>query len=222
MQCVVKLLAFVTFQALIYHIAAASECKGLLQEFYSLNRQQPAAVEPDSLLYVLQTPGTYEPHFYNCFVRMGTKGSKRCPSFSATALEDDSISKLPLQQCKLLSSADDMSVLQALPQPTAVATQLRDPVERIISAYEIAVEVAVQNQRQGSKARNPMEAMKAAHAADVWPYSKLSPFVQRDLVRRVSSRCIVLCAGHSCQQLWCMFTKIIATHPWVRVRGLCT
>ena len=43
--------------------------------------------------------------------------------------------------CKMLSSHDDFSVVQQLPPGTAVVTQLRDPVERFLSAYEFAIEV---------------------------------------------------------------------------------
>ena len=43
--------------------------------------------------------------------------------------------------CNLLSTHDDFSILSLLPTDVAVLTHLRDPVDRVLSAYEFAVEV---------------------------------------------------------------------------------
>ena len=43
--------------------------------------------------------------------------------------------------CSLLASHDDFSILHDLPPNTAVFTQIRNPVDRTLSAYEMALEV---------------------------------------------------------------------------------
>jgi len=83
-------------------------------------------------------PRTAGRTFHTCLLKQGVPPAKRCPK-SYDHLRID----VELPDCKLLSSHDDFSVVQQLPRGTAVVTQLRDPVERFLSAYEFAVEVGV-------------------------------------------------------------------------------
>jgi hypothetical protein len=93
--------------------------------------------------------------FHTCLLKQGTPPAERCPK-SYDHLRID----VQIPSCKLLSSHDDFSVVQALPPGTAVVTQLREPVERFLSAYEFAVEVgpaaawrAQRRAREGQGAR---------------------------------------------------------------------
>jgi hypothetical protein len=80
--------------------------------------------------------------------------------------------------------------LQQLPDNTAVFTQLRNPLDRVLSAYEFAVEVAVRNffsAKRNSEKGNPggREREKERTATDqVWPWSDLVPIVMKDFERR--------------------------------------
>ena len=43
--------------------------------------------------------------------------------------------------CKMLSSHDDYSVVGIMPSGASVLSHLRDPVDRLLSAYEFGIEV---------------------------------------------------------------------------------
>ena len=68
---------------------------------------------------------------------MGTEPSRRCPK-----AYDHLRINMTLPQCYLLSSHDDFSVVSMLPEDASVLSHIRDPVDRFLSAYEFAVEVA--------------------------------------------------------------------------------
>jgi hypothetical protein len=68
---------------------------------------------------------------------------RRCPkSYDVLRINDS------MTSCGLLSSHDDYSVVDLLPEEAAIITQLRDPVDRVISAYEFAAEVRSAAARQ--------------------------------------------------------------------------
>jgi hypothetical protein len=85
--------------------------------------------------------------------------------------------------CHLLSSHDDFSVVQKLPPNTAVVNQLRDPVDRVLSAYEFAVEVAA---RQVKRTKKTSRTRTKTTTDTVWPWSYLIPFFSRQMRERVS------------------------------------
>lgn len=83
--------------------------------------------------------------------------------------------------CSLLSTHDDFSIVSLLPTDVAVLTHLRDPVDRVLSAYEFAVEVgARQTARQAPLKKSPDRIA----TDDVWPWSRLVPFFAEDVRRR--------------------------------------
>jgi hypothetical protein len=103
--------------------------------------------------------------------------------YSGEQIEDGVFRKL--KGCSVLSSTDDLSVLKKLSLgSTAVAAELRDPVERLVEAYELAVEIALQK-LDADRAKSPFEAMQKQHPNDVWPWSKFTPFLAKDLAQRV-------------------------------------
>jgi len=60
-----------------------------------------------------------------------------------------------------------------LPPDTAVVSQIRDPVDRVLSAYEFAIEVAA---RQAFRSKKYVKPRTKTTTDDVWPWSYLIPF----------------------------------------------
>ena len=60
--------------------------------------------------------------------------------------------------------------------------QLRDPVDRVLSAYEFAVEVAA---RVLNRPKDYKPDPTKVNTRDVWPWSQLVPFIEEDMVKRV-------------------------------------
>lgn len=175
------LVGLIALVALTQYTEAAIDCQALVQEYYEFNRQQLAGQDGADRLFVLKTPSTYSQDLDTCLIRFGVPGTQRCPSFPEQ-IESNVFNKI--QGCNVLSSSDDLSVLQSLTGGTAVAAELRDPVERLVAAYELAVEVAMQK-LDADKSKNPFEAMQKKHPSDVWPWSQFSTFLGKDLQKRV-------------------------------------
>ena len=88
---------------------------------------------------------------------------------------------MSMPNCDLLSSHDDFSVVSMLPDNVSVLSHIRDPVDRFLSAYEFAVEVAARTSFRPKTARkNPTKIA----TEDVWPWSYLIPFFANDLRAR--------------------------------------
>lgn len=94
-----------------------------------------------------------------------------------------------MEHCGFLTSHDDHSITQYMPPDTAVITQLREPVDRILSSYEFAVEVAVRAlHADPNRPQKPPIKPKINQVStmDVWPWSLLVPMLEADLKIRVS------------------------------------
>lgn len=93
--------------------------------------------------------------------------------------------------CKLLSTHDDMSVLLKIPSRTSVVTNVRNPVDRVLSTYEFSVEVAARFLRLKyvNISRSPLPRAKSpsqlVSTLTIWPWKHLVPFMQRDIFARV-------------------------------------
>lgn len=162
--------------------AAKDDCKSRVQQYLEFNRQQLAPYGTQDLLYVLKTPQTNSLELDSCLIRAAMPGTQRCPSFHEV-IRTGAFKKL--KGCSVLSSHDDLSILNKLTGKVAVAAQLRDPVQRLVTAYELAVEVAVQQLQLMTKSKNPFEAMNLQHPqADHGPWSQLYPFLVKDLAAK--------------------------------------
>lgn len=117
--------------------------------------------------------------FHSCLLRPGTPGSKRCPKAYDHLRIDFSV-----PQCYLLSSHDDFSVVERLPDNTAVVTQIRDPVDRFLSSYEFAIEVAA---RQLRRSKTYVKPKNRVVTDDVWPWSHLIPFFVDDIQPKMAA-----------------------------------
>lgn len=158
-----------------------AECSKALEDYKAFMAREAAPYEgPEgkSLVYFLHIPRTAGRTFHVCLLRQATPPDRRCPK-SYDHLRVD----VSLPKCHLLSSHDDFSVVEKLPAETSVVTQLRDPVDRFLSAYEFAAEVA---------ARSVLKVDPFARAAtnktvteDVWPWSLLVPWFVREAKGRI-------------------------------------
>lgn len=197
--------ALLCLSLLAWSTLAASEtdCRALLQDYYKANSMEAAPYTGNNMLYFLHIPRTAGRTFYSCLLRIGTPGRRRCPK-----AYDHLRINTELPQCYLLSSHDDFSVVEQLPPDTAVISQLRDPVQRVLSAYEFAIEVAARQLRRSKTYSKPQNRVVTD---DVWPWSYLIPFFVNDIkpkVRLDSSRLCCYCCGfslkaHACARAHC-------------------
>ena len=153
------------------------DCQQTLYALGKHHQDGDGPVNTDHMLYFLHVPRTAGRTYGVCFLKQAWAPSKRCAkSYDVLRLNTS------VPDCGLLSSHDDYSVLQYLPKDAAIATQLRDPVDRVLSTYEFAVEIAARHLKPNVAQRDPdkMDTRK------VWPWSILVPFMQQDLEKRVS------------------------------------
>lgn len=131
-----------------------------------------------------------------------------------------------LQCClQLLASHEDYSTVTSMQthlrrNPTVI-TQLRDPVDRLLSAYEFAVEVALRmalkppaqriaggggrperplSGRPGGDGRKIPQNLKRKNATrtdTVWPWSQIVPMMLEDMIQRyLDGGCVASFAHH--------------------------
>ena len=96
--------------------------------------------------------------------------------------------------CRFAGTHDDLSVLQSVRKAPgrsnsnmAVFTQLRDPVDRALSAYEFTVRTASRYFHRTPDQNSRKNPNKTA-TNDVWPWIDLIPIVQEDMRRRHAER----------------------------------
>lgn len=153
------------------------ECQQTLYALGKQHQETHGPVNPDNMLYFLHIPRTAGRTYGVCLLKQAWAPSRRCAkSYDILRLNTS------VPDCGLLSSHDDYSVLQYLPTDAAIATQLRDPVDRVLSMYEFAIEVAARHLHPNATQKDPgkMDTRK------VWPWSILGTFMQKQLEDRVS------------------------------------
>ena len=151
------------------------------QALYAFGKEHRAAsgqgnVNPHHMLYFLHIPRTAGRTYGACFLKQAWPPSRRCAkSYDVLRLNTS------VPDCGLLSSHDDYSVVQYLPSDAAIATQLRNPVDRVLSMYEFAVEVAARSLVIEAPDKDPNKV----NTQNVWPWSLLVPFIREDFTKRV-------------------------------------
>mmetsp|Transcript_3569 Transcript_3569/g.8517 ORF Transcript_3569/g.8517 Transcript_3569/m.8517 type:complete len:551 (+) Transcript_3569:111-1763(+) len=137
---------------------------------------------PRDMLFFLHVPRTAGRTFFACFLKQATPPSKRCAkSYDILRLN------VSVEGCGLLSSHDDYSVTAVLPPTATVITQIRDPVDRVLSAYEFAVEVASRHLQVPLGVRTPRPPGKPrVDTRNVWPWSLLVPWMEADMRMRAA------------------------------------
>lgn len=158
-------------------LSAAQQCSTLLSEFHKYNTKEAKPFTGENMVYFLHIPRTAGRTFHACFLKQAIPASKRCPR-----AYDHLRVNFTVPSCHLLSSHDDFSVVERLPVDTAVVSQFRDPVDRFLSAYEFAIEVAARQLRRPANYKKPPGRVITD---DVWPWSHLIPFFVDDIRPKV-------------------------------------
>ena len=149
----------------------------MADKYLERHHKEASPYTGQNLVYFLHVPRTAGRTFHSCLLKVGTPPSKRCPK-----AYDHLRLNVTVPNCYLLSSHDDFSVVSMLPENVAVLTQIRDPVDRFLSAYEFAIEVAA---RALNRPANFKKRGNKIATDDVWPWSYLVPFFTEDLRARV-------------------------------------
>ncbi|GLI61460.1 hypothetical protein VaNZ11_003852 [Volvox africanus] len=155
-----------------------AECQALTDHYLEKHHKEASPYTGSNLLYFLHVPRTAGRTFHSCLLKLGVPPALRCPK----AYDHLRITNMSRPNCYLLSSHDDFSVVSMLPPDVAVLTQLRDPVDRFLSAYEFAVEVASRALKRPKTYRRRVGRIATD---DVWPWSYLVPFFTEDLKAKV-------------------------------------
>jgi protein-tyrosine sulfotransferase len=152
-------------------------CTQLMERFQLRDRKNKIHQDPSKMLWFLHIPRSAGRTFHSCFLKLAHPPSKRCAkSYDTLRLN------VSLGSCGLLASHDDYSATDFLPAEAAIVTQLREPLDRVLSAYEFAVEVAARIlQRPSNYTADPSKT----NTRDVWPWSRLVPLIEQDLLLRV-------------------------------------
>ena len=126
-------------------------------------------------------------HF--CLLKSIFPPKDRCmASYKEHSRPDESPLEKLGHTCKLQGTHDDLSILGQLPDNTAVFTQIRNPVDRVLSAYEFAVEVAIRNYFSGTRSKNNPKNKDRTSTEEVWPWSNLVPILMEDFAARRKER----------------------------------
>lgn len=173
-----------------------ASCSKLVQDF-SL-KYTKIAVAPQThadkskgfeepFIFFLHVPRTAGKTYSTCFLSASTKPSARCmPGYDRYRYPQSP------ENCRYYVSHDDISFLDTLPENVkdnvVVVTQMRDPVKRVISAYEFGIEVA------GRKIDTPdsqIEVLKnnmtTVNTYNVWPWRYIIPFAREFIRERLDA-----------------------------------
>ncbi|XRB19130.1 WW domain-containing protein [Pseudoscourfieldia marina] len=119
----------------------------------------------DHDLFFLHVPRTAGRTFHQCLLKAAFPPSQRCPRMydgvriarrrqSAYHEEEYQPPYENAEGCGLMASHDDFSIRSYVPDGSAWISQIRHPVDRVLSAYEFAHEVAVRKFFSKNKTAN--------------------------------------------------------------------
>ena len=133
--------------------AAAAGCdagalRAYLRDIAAMPAPAPYKKGATEKLVFLHIPRSGGRVVHKCLLQFAHEPAERCPEQYAKGGDaeagDAGAANATDNACVYVSSRQDLSLLHDLPATTAVFTQLRDPVDRVVSAYEYAIEVAAQ------------------------------------------------------------------------------
>ncbi|XP_060169531.1 protein-tyrosine sulfotransferase [Lycium barbarum] len=142
-----------------------------------------------NLLFFLHVPRTGGRTYFHCFLKKLYASSLECPR-SYDKLRFDP--RKP--KCRLLVTHDDYSMMSKLPKDeTSVVTILRNPIDRVFSAYEFSIEVAARflvhpNLTSATKMSGRLRSKNTISTLDIWPWKYLVPWMREDLFARREAR----------------------------------
>ena len=160
--------------------SSLSSCPSLVDSFetkyravpVSTHDSRPRNIEP--FVFFLHVPRTAGKTYSSCFLSPSVPPSETClPGYDRYRLPSSP------DKCRYYSSHDDLSLVDQLSEKdrkrVEVVTQLRDPVSRVMSAYEFPIEVAAR------KVRSPISVIEKAkknqttvNTYNVWPWNYLT------------------------------------------------
>lgn len=142
------------------------------------------------LLFFLHVPRTGGRTYFHCFLKRLYPSSLECPRSYDKLRFDPS-----KPNCRLLVTHDDYSMMSKLPrEKTSVVTILRNPLDRVFSAYEFSVEVAARFLVHPNLTSAKQMALrirsktKGVSTLDIWPWKYLVPWMRDDLFARRDAR----------------------------------
>eukprot|EP00241_Pyramimonas_parkeae_P001710 CAMPEP_0114250740 /NCGR_PEP_ID=MMETSP0058-20121206/14869_1 /TAXON_ID=36894 /ORGANISM="Pyramimonas parkeae, CCMP726" /LENGTH=467 /DNA_ID=CAMNT_0001364437 /DNA_START=162 /DNA_END=1565 /DNA_ORIENTATION=+ len=166
----------------------SKDCRLKVQEFVAEQDLVDNAVKTDGeerLQFFLHVPRTGGRTLHKCFLIPATHPSRRCmPSYDSLRLNHSA------PDCGLLSSHDDYSLVHSLPFKPAVFTSMRDPVERVLSAYEFVIQNAqkeLMNEKKEARPKGSPDVAKKrmqgskVNTLQVYPWSILVPLLQEKM-----------------------------------------
>ncbi|KAL4420062.1 hypothetical protein ABPG77_004327 [Micractinium sp. CCAP 211/92] len=160
----------------------SKECPALVHKYMEAHTAD-LEMEQDvsKLVFFLHVPRTAGKTYANCFLRSALPPSKRCAkSYDVIRLN------VSMPGCQALISHDDFSISQWFPPGAATITQLRRPMDRVVSAYEFAVDIAAKGVLSlAMPKKNPQRKSDFVGTLEVWPWSVLIPWFKRDMRQRM-------------------------------------
>lgn len=156
------------------------QCQSLADTYLSKHHREPVPYTGQNMVFFLHIPRTAGRTLHTCLLKKGTPPSRHCPK-----AYDHLRINVSLPNCFLLTSHDDFSVVSSLPDDVAVMSHIRDPVDRFLSAYEFAIEVASRGLNK-SRRRPRRKDVNAALTEEVWPWSFLINFFLNDMKLRAA------------------------------------
>ncbi|CAN0916385.1 Protein-tyrosine sulfotransferase [Linum grandiflorum] len=189
---VVLLLAFAVASVLADE-DGFGRCETAVKAWASSALEQEAKVDKHrlrELLFFLHVPRTGGRTYFHCFLRKMYAATDECPRSYDKLRFDPS-----KQKCRLLVTHDDYSMMSKLPKErTSMVTILRNPVDRVFSAYEFSIEVAARflvHPNLTSAIRRPKRTRPRTagiSTLDIWPWKFLAPWMREDLFFRRDAR----------------------------------
>lgn len=156
-----------------------NECSSLVDAFEKKYEAVPVSTHgdrPDDVnpfVFFLHVPRTAGKTYSTCFLSPAVPPSQTClPGYDRYRLQQSPLG------CRYYTSHDDLSLVDQLSEENRkrveVVTQIRDPVSRVLSAYEFPIEVA---SRKVNEPMSNIEKSKAnlttVNTYNVWPWKYL-------------------------------------------------
>ncbi|CAL1366777.1 unnamed protein product [Linum trigynum] len=169
------------------------QCENVVKKWTTSALGQEAKEDKHTLrdlLFFLHVPRTGGRTYFHCFLKKLYSGSDECPRSYDKLHFDPS-----KQKCRLLVTHDDYSMISKLPkEKTSMVTILRNPVDRVFSAYEFSIEVAARflvhpNLTSATQMAGRLRSKSPGMSTlDIWPWKYLVPWMREDLFSRRDAR----------------------------------
>ncbi|KAI3748240.1 hypothetical protein L6452_11197 [Arctium lappa] len=194
MDNVLRLALLLVLLAKVYPSSCAYDfehCKNAVKQWASssLHSNSKDGHILKDLLFFLHVPRTGGQTYFYCFLKKLYSSALECPR-SYDNLRFDP--RKP--NCRLLATHDDYSIMSKLPREKAsVVTILRNPIDRVFSAYEFSIEVAarflVHSNLTSAQTSGHLHLKKGVISTlEIWPWKYLVPWMMEELFARRDAR----------------------------------